>query len=412
MQRIKKFISHPLLRHSAIVFAGSTGANIAAWLYHLFIGRILGTESYGELAALLSLFYIFNVPSSVLQTVLVKFFSVMKARNDYGQAKSLFILTTKKILIFEAIGLILIFPLSKLVSSFLNISSSINVIWLYLIFATFIISIANGSAMQGFQLFSAFSILTVIGTMLRLVFGIAFAFYGVGWTLISNIFSNIVGYILSFIPLRFLIKQKEEPITINRRDAFGFSIPAFFTTLGTTLLFSQDVLLVKHFFTSHEAGIYASLSVLGKVIFYASASISFVLFPILSERKETGKPHTHLVVIGMSLIGSMCLALTLLYFFFPQYVVLTFGKGFFGAAPYLGPFAIFISFFSLSSILINTLLALDKVYVWVFAILASFLQIVLINFFHDTIYQVINVNIAISVALFLSLLIYYVYEKT
>lgn len=416
MGKIKEFITKitgiSLALNSAIVFAGSMGANIAGWLYHLFVGRILGTEGYGELAALLSLFYILNVPSGVIQTILVKFFSVFKATNEQGQAKKLIRVATTKILLVGGIGMLIVLVFSRGIASFLHIESLWYVVWLYLIFATFVVSIVNGSAIAGFQLFTASSVLVTIGMTLRLVFGVAFAYFGVGWTLVSNIFSNSIAYGLSFIPLRFFAHTPEKPITINRKEILGFSIPAFITTLGITLLFSQDVLLVKHYVTSYEAGIYASLSVLGKVLFYATGAVSFVLFPVVSERQASGKGHTRLVAVGLFIIGLVCIGLTAFYFIAPQIVLLAFGKAFYGAAQYMGMFAIFMSFFSLSSILIQTLLAMDKVKVWMITSAGALLQTFLLVSFHNSIFQVIGVNIAVSIGLFTSLLLYYLYGIT
>ncbi|MBI5620458.1 oligosaccharide flippase family protein [Candidatus Gottesmanbacteria bacterium] len=411
MINFRRIINHPIFKHSAVVLIGSMGANVAGWLYHVFVGRILGTEGYGELAALLSLFYILNVPSSVITTILVKFFSVLKAGGEEGQAKRLIRVATTKILLAEGVGLILLLLFSRSIAAFLNIDSLWYVVWLYLIFATFIVSVVNGSAIQGFQLFTASSVLATVGMTLRLVFGAGFAYLGVGWTLVSNIFSNSISFGLSFIPLRFIAKVEEKPLSINRTDALSFSIPAFITTLGITLLFSQDVLLVKHYFSSHEAGIYASLSVLGKVLFYATGAVSFVLFPVVSERNANGKGHTRLVAVGLMIIALVCIGLTAFYFIAPGIVLVAFGKAFFGAAQYMGPFAIFISFFSLSSILIQTLLALDKMKVWVITGVCALLQTFLIVLFHGTIFQVIGVNIAVSMVLFSSLLLYYAYGK-
>lgn len=408
---IIKITRHSLALSSAIVFAGSMAANIAGWLYHLFVGRILGTEGYGELAALLSLFYILNVPSSVIQTVMVKFFSVLKAKNEQGQARFLIRVATLKILLLEGIGMVFILFFSQAVATFLHIASGWYIVWLYFIFATFMVGIVNGSAIQGFQLFTASSVLVTIGMTLRLAFGVAFAYFGVGWTLVSNIFSNTISFGLSFIPLRFFARIQENPLTINRKEVLGFSIPAFITTLGVTLLFSLDVLLVKHYFTGHEAGIYASLSVMGKVLFYATAAVSFVLFPVLSERKASGEGHSRLVYPALFIIGGVCAVLTTLYYTVPQLVLLAFGKAFYGATPYLGPFAVFMTFFSLSSILIQTLLALDKTKVWILTTACSLMQLVLIVFWHDTLSHIIGINIAVSVALFSSLLLYYAHAK-
>lgn len=404
-----KLLTHPLFKNSAIVFAGSMGANVAGWLYHLFVGRILGTEGYGELAALLSLFYILNVPSSVIQTILVKFFSTFKAGDEKGQAKRLMRLVTTNILLLSGIGLVAIIALSGWITAFLRMQSPWYIVWLYVIFATYLVSIVNGSAIQGYQLFIASSVLIVVGMALRLIFSVAFAFFGVGWTLVGNIVSNLISYAFSFLPIRFLAGVREQPIAMTRKDALGFSVPALVTTLGITLLFSQDVLIVKHYFTSHEAGIYASLSVLGKVLFYATAAVSFVLFPVVSERSVRGQDHARIVFSGLGIIGLGCAALTAVYFLAPNIVLIAFGKAFSEAGSYMGIFAIFMSFFSLASILTQALLALNRLSVWIITTLATILQAALLFLVHDTIARVVMVNIAVSAGLFMALLLYYVY---
>src|SRR3989304_530886 len=109
-----------LAKNSGIVFTGTMAGNVIAYLYHLFLGRILGPSSYGELAALLSFLYILNAPTTVLLTILTKFFSVLKARNSVGQAKFLWITVTKKILLYEAIGMVIILPALPYLASFLH----------------------------------------------------------------------------------------------------------------------------------------------------------------------------------------------------------------------------------------------------------------------------------------------------
>ena len=123
-----KLFAHPLFKNSAIVLAGSMGANVAGWLYHVFVGRILGTQAYGELAALLALFYILNVPSTVIQTVLVKFFSLLKARNEHGQAKRLIRIATVRILLVEALGFVFVFFFSQRIQllSFISLITAIK----------------------------------------------------------------------------------------------------------------------------------------------------------------------------------------------------------------------------------------------------------------------------------------------
>ena len=44
------------------------------------------------------------------------------------------------------------------------------------------------------------------------------------------------------------------------------------------------LILVKHFFSPHDAGIYAGLSLIGRVIFFFSAPIASVMFPVIVQK--------------------------------------------------------------------------------------------------------------------------------
>lgn len=416
MNRITSFVrlilSHSVTRNSLIVLTGSMFANFLAYLYHLAVGRILGPEKYGELAALLSLMYLLNVPSQGVQTVLVKYFSGIKARQKTGEAKSLFLLSSKWLLVSVLIGFIIIFPFINLLTDFLHIASKEYFFWLYLIFAAFILSVVQASIFQGYQLFITSNILANVGAALRLALGAAGAFLGVGATLLSNVLSNIITYCISLFPLRFIFRARTEPINISKRHILGYSIPTLITTLGVIALYSQDVILVKHFFPARDAGIYSSLSVLGKVIFFASSALGFVLFPVVAERKELNKGHKQIVWSGLLAIAGISLTLTAFYFLFPKLVVdLLFGSAYHEAIPYLGYFGLFITFFSLSSLLSSVCLATDKTKVWILAVFASFIQLTLIWLYHHNLITVIWINLAVTAAFFFSLLLYYGYAK-
>ncbi len=406
---LHRFFGHTLVKNSTIVFIGSIAANITGWLYHVLVGGILGPEKYSELAALFALFYIINVPAGVLQTSLVKFFSTLKAKREYGQAKKLFIVATKKIALAELAGFILIIPVIPLIANFLHMGSLVYFVWLYLIFAITTISVVNGSVLQAFQLFTLSSVFANIGMVLRLVFGIISAFFGVGGALIGNVFSSIISYILSFFPLGFLLKNRSENLVLSRQTAMQYSFPALLVMFGITALYSQDILLVKHFFSNKEAGIYSYLSILGKAIYYASSAVSFVIFPLVAERTELHISYHRVVVLGLSSIGAISCGLTLAYFLFPRFVVLPFGAAFYDTMPYLGFFGIFISFFSLSSLLVNIFLGMGKTFVWIFTLGASIAQIIFISLFHTNLFMIIYINLIITGVLFSLLLTYYFY---
>lgn len=409
---LQSLARHSVVRHSLVVFAGSMSVNVMAYLYHLLVGRILGPVRYGELSALLSLFYILNTPTLVLQNVVVKFFSVLKAKGTLSEAKSLFLFFTKWMAVCGIIGFFCMVALQNILASFLHIASSEYFLWLYGVFVFYLLGIINLSILQAYQKFFVMMVFANVGGFLRLVLGVMFSYWGVGWTLLSNVFSNVLGYIALFIPLRFLLTAKTKPHSVSFRQTLGYSVPTFLAIAGCTALYTQDVLWVKHFFSPHEAGLYASLSVLGKIIFFASAALASVAFPLIAERKELKKSSSHIVFFTLGIVAFISFGLTGMYVLFPSFIVhLLFGSAFVGAEVFLGLFGLFISLFSLSNLMVTMLLALGKTNVWILPALAALVQGIGLFVYHQTLFSVIQVNVYVTAVLFLILLIYYRYAR-
>lgn len=409
---MRKIITHPFFRNSAIMFAGTMLTNVLAYLYHLVVGRILGPVGYGELAALISIFYILNAPSMVVQNILVKFFTQLKAKNDHGQAKRLFLRISRLLLFIEIGVFLLMVPLLGKFASFLHIHDRLNLIWLYLMFASFIFTIVNVSALQAYQKFVAISAVNALGGIIRLGFGTIGAFFGVGLALFSNVIAGIATYLATYIPLKTLLSYKEHAITLSPANAFLYSVPTFVAVFSVTALYSQDVILVKHFFDPQQAGLYSSLSVLGKIIYFASSSLGFVAFPMLAERKELGKPYGIIVLLSLGIVALISFGLTLFYYLFPALVVnLLFGEAFTSVSHLLGPFGLFISLYTLCNLTSTMYIALGKTKIWIFTVIAAITQAVFISMQHSSLSIVIWNNTLVVGALLIVLLLYYPYAN-
>lgn len=407
---IKKFTSNPLMTGSAIVFVGSMVSNISAYLYHLFLGRILGPGGYGELSSLISLLYIFGVPTLVLQTILVKYFSVYKAKNEIGQAKTLYGTIVKILLgILLGVSVMLLF-FSPLIVDFLHLSNARSLFWVFLLFALTALSAVSGSVVQGFQLFLWVAVLSGMGSLFKLAVSIPSSYYGVEMTIAAAVFSALVFYILYFLPIRFIFFVKSKVMNLRKKDFFSYGIPTFLSLLSMTSLYSMDIVLVRHYFPGFDSGIYASVAVLGKIIFYASSAVATVLFPVLVARHTKQEKVNSIIVLAVMLVSVVSFSATVCYMIFPDTVThLLFGSSYSAASHYLGMFGVFISCYSIVNIFVMALLALEKTNVWILTSIAALAQIGFILCFHNTISAIITINISISVALLIGVALYYWY---
>ncbi len=412
LHQIHSLKNSKLAINSILLFAGNMAVNVFAYLYHLIVGRILGPVGYGELAALLSLLYIVSVPSEVLRTVSMKFFSQMYAKQQLGQAKALYMSFIKYIAVIGVMGFFVCMPFVGSLKQFLNISNDTYFLWLYLLFAFQLLSGLSAGVLLAFQKFVMSTLTANIMIVTRLVFGVVSAPFGVGASLAATAIAAIVGMSSYIFPFKKLFRDPAQTAQFTAKDIIKYSMPTLFSLLGLTALYSMDIILVKHYFSPVDAGIYSSLAILGKVIFFASSSIGFVLFPVMAHKWELGKPIHREFFSSVVAVGALSFGIAGVYFIFPELVVnLLFGAKFMAAAKYVGIFGVFLAFFSVASILMNAYLAIGKTRVSIFMIAASIAQIIGISYLHANLAQVIYINISVVAILSVSLMLYYPYVK-
>jgi len=410
---LTKITSHTLMRGSAIVFVGSMLSNIGSYLYHFITGRILGPVGYGELASLISLLYIFGVPMVVLQTVLIKYFSECKAGRAPGEAKDLYFRMVRILIKIICISFIAFIALIPFLGSFLNLTTPRSLFWIFLIFVVSIFTAINLSVLQGFQLFLWVSLFSAVGMLLKLCISTPLALFGVEWTMIGTVIAAFMTLGFLFFPIRFIFTAVKKPFPLTKKTLILFSIPTFISLLGLTSLYSMDIVLVRHFLSPQEAGLYSAIATLGKVIFYASSAIITVLFPVLSERTVKKEPVGKILAIALGLVFVISIGITAVYFIEPTLVIhLLFGSSYSGASLYLGYFAFFISLYSLGNVFVFACLAVNKLLVWVITVCAAITQIIFISFFHHSIMEIISVNIGVTSLFVACVFLYYVYSKT
>jgi O-antigen/teichoic acid export membrane protein len=399
---------HPLARGSAIVLAGSLFGNVGAFVYTLLIGRILGPVRYGELASLFSFSYMLNVPSIVMQTVLTRYIAGSKADGEIGRAKTLAISAAKALVVVVIVGSLVMMVFAHIIAEFLHIQENYSVWFMYIASSFALLTTVEVSLLQGFQLFAKAVIYSGIGVIIRTIGGITGAFFGVASTAFANSVTSGLGFLIYLIPLGFVLNAKAKSSAIVKKEFLVYSIPAFLSILGITSLYSSDILLAKHFLSSFDAGQYAALSIMGKIVFFASSSVAYVMLPVVAERSKSGVRSQKLVYAALGAIAMVSFGITVGYFLLPKLALqILFGKAYFSAAPYLGLFGIFLSLYSLSNLLVTTFLGAGNNKVWIFVLSSAFLQIIGIYFYHTNVVSVIWVNITVTCALFVSLLLYY-----
>jgi len=162
-----------LFRGSLILFILINLGNLINYLYQIVMARMLGPSDYGTLAVLISLTYIFAVPTIAIQTAVSKKIAIFNATKEYNKMNGLFFSFLKKLFIFSIIIFILFVILSFFIIKPLNIPFWLLVLTGTLIIFSFVYPLAAGS-LQGMKKFSALGWNTFLVFFIKIIAAIIF----------------------------------------------------------------------------------------------------------------------------------------------------------------------------------------------------------------------------------------------
>lgn len=409
MNLLNKITKHELITGSFFIFAGSMFSNVLAFLLNLFLARSLSYADYAIFASLLSVITLASIPAGSINTIIVKFATDYFVKEENEKLKRLYIVFFKFILGLS-VGVVLLFLiLANPLKQYLHLNDISYVIVAGLIISVFYLNVLNSAFLQSLLKFKTIALVNIAGGIVKLVMGVILIFLGYRafgglWAIFFMTFGM---FIFGFIPLKKVILSKSsQNLSLNLKNVLHYAIPTFLTIFFLTSFTTIDVILVKHFFKAEMAGYYAGLSLIGKVIFYFTAPIPMVMFPLLIKRHTKGESFTNLFYLSLLLILIPSFAITAFYFLFPDFVINFFlgGRNYLYVSSYLGIFGLYLTVFSMVNVCVNFFLSLNKTNISFLVVFAAILQIILIYIFHSSFYQVIGVSLFVLVVLLLSLL--------
>jgi len=409
---VRLFLKSQLITSSIIVFLGANLGNFGNFLYNLFMARMLGPKDYGSLQAIISLSVLLGAPLAVISMLIVKLISSYWGKGEEKKIAYLLTALTKKSLFLGFIALLFSFLLAPLFASFLHLKTILPLIIIFVTVFLGIPLVITRSVLRGTLQFLALTLNGIIEVYLKLVVATGLVLFNFG--LVGAILGFPTGALLAYFLTVFSLKnffkgeKKEEGVFKNLSESFW---PILLATLCFTSFYSTDLILVRHFFEAQTAGIYAALSVVGKIIIYASGPVVSVMFPLVTVRHVNGRNYLVPLLGTLVLVLGVALSLTFLYFLFPKFLVTClFGERYLAIVPYLLLFSLFMVFYALNSVFTNFFLSISYYRPFPLLAFAAASQIFLIYLFHPSITAVIYDNIVASLLYFL-ICLYYFFKK-
>lgn len=409
----KQFLKQELVKGGIYIFIGTMFANIFNFLFNLFMSRNLRVEDYGVLTSIISLIGLVVTPVGAIIPTVVNFAGSRFAKEEYEQVRLFFLKIIKPLILVGFILLFCFIVFTKTIGDFFHIKDqSLIIITGFIVFLGYL-GIINSGLLQAKLAFKFISFSNLVSSLFKLIAGVSLVFLGFKLNALMWVIfiSSAIPFVISFIPLKFLFNsQRHISNKIHLKDLFSYGIPSFLASLGLTSLISMDILLVKHFYDPLQAGIYAGLSLVGRVIFFFTAPIGIVMFPLVVQKYERRENHNNIFKLSIALVFIPSILISVFYFLYPDFAIGFFikNKVYLSASGLLGLFGAFITIYSLISLFVYYFLSINKTKVYVPVVFCAIAQALLITLYHDSLFGVVIISLIVSAGLLIVLLFYYI----
>jgi len=277
----------------------------------------------------------------------------------------------------------------------------------------------NRGVLQGAQKFTAVSFIGILEMSLRLVLGILLVKLGfaVSGALLAIVVATVVSYFATFIPIKPIFKNLDSDKAsknhlFDKTEILKYSWPALLTSLLLIVALQMDIILVKHYFSPADAGVYAAISSIGKIVLYITAPIISVMFPMITEKTVSGERHYKLLFFSMLFVIIGSLLVLGIYVVAPAKVIgILYGQQYISLYYLLPEIGLAILLYSLINLFANYYLVVkDFRFLWFF-LLAIAGSVTTISLYHPSLVIVVRILILYFGLLFASMMGYYLFSK-
>ena len=305
-----KTLEARIVSGSVILLTGSgltTAINLA---YNILVARFLGPKGFGQATVVYTLLTLLSGVTLSFQIVSTKVVAQQSRAEDKAAVYRGFHRAAWACGLVVAV-ILLLFQHS--IADYLNLPDSALVALLAVGAAFYVPLGSRRGYIQGTYGFRRLAINVVLEGAVRLggSFLLILSGLGVRGVIEANAAAVAVAY-LAIAPK--LAARVPNPLSLSY--ALRETSQALIFFCGQVLINNCDIVLVKHFFAAQEAGLYAAVAMVGRVIFAFSSAVVNTTFPLVAgtrneERKDLRVIATSLLLVlssGSILALGLCIA--------------------------------------------------------------------------------------------------------
>ena len=387
--------------------------NAGNYIYNLLLGRILGPSEFSDAAILITFLLILSFLGMTFQIVAAKYSVLFE-----NKILQLFVVTVTKfaVLVGFIFGAIIMIFNDHLQILFHTKTATMFVIFAMGVPLYFLMSVNRG-LYQGKNDLNKMSATYITEMLSRLFLTLALVLLVPTLPTSVAVAAGIsMSLVFGLFPFQKNISVKAN-ISLTDEDLDTKSIITFFALTAfyeftQIIINNSDIILVKHYFSDKEAGLYASLALIGRVVYFVAWMFVMLLLPKVILLKKEGKETLPILMKYVAYIAVLSVGIILFTFLFPEFVVkVMFGTKYISIAFLLWKYALATSVFAIANIFAYYFLSINKYIPVVISAVLGLTQIGLIVIFHNSLEQVVEMQIIAMLALLFFQLCFFFYHN-
>ncbi len=377
------------------------------YLYNLVLGRLLGPEVFAEAALLVTLLLVLSFLGMTFQLATAKF-AVLFDETDWKAFEQLMY---KYALGFGMLVGTLLFAFSESLKDIFQTESAL----LFKTFATavplyFFMSVNRGKY-QGNQDYKKLSISYQTEMWSRLLLTLSLLWFVPFSPSFLVAFGIALSFVFGLIPIEFDLSTRFKKLPLDalkKKQVTRFITLTACYELTQIIINNSDILLVKHYFDAVDAGLYASLALIGRVVYFIAWMFVMLLLPAVVQKQKDGEATAPILFKYLGYVGILSLSIVTVCALCPELIInLMFGEAYLTIAPLLWQYALATSLFALANIFTYYFLSLDEYTPVLVSGFLGVMQILLIVYYHNSLEIILFIQIAAMTTLLLAQLFYF-----
>ena len=294
---------------AVLLLASLGGANVLNFVFNAYLGRVLSPTDFSVVSLVSTLFYLVSIPLNGLQSTSKHQVAFWGGRYSMATAHTALLRLRHRTLSVGLAGLIFWLLLTPLLARFFQLASPVPMVVFGLVPLVGLMLAVDRGLLNGRLLFAPLA----LSFFAEPLFKLALAAAAVSWGQPQLAYAAVPLSVVAVFGLTCVVMKlvpSPEPTSEVPSDvpivAWRFFFAILLAGFSSMAFLSFDVLLAKHFLSPDQAGEYALVSLVGKIVFFLGTLASEFVIPFVS-RAEGRQQSTKAILRNILAFTALCI---------------------------------------------------------------------------------------------------------